>query len=110
MISPNPSSRYFRQIERQELDFRTSRGLCLLNHTPGEHCGGCVSGGFHETRSTCQPLVVYRTKGLVRHRSVAVLTWQSRVVRAFVQGRSGFEVLEHSRHRHPGVAEHPCAT
>ena len=40
--------------------------LCLLNHTPGEHCGGCVSGGVHAITSTCQPLVVNRTKGPVR--------------------------------------------
>jgi hypothetical protein len=27
----------------------------------------------------------------------------------FLDGRSGFEVFEHSGHGHPGVAKHPCA-
>src|SRR5271167_637990 len=62
--SPNPLWRYFRQIERQEVDFRTNWALCFLNHTPGEHRGGCVSGGIHEITSTWQPPVVHRTKGL----------------------------------------------
>ena len=47
--------------------------FCFLNHTPGEHCGGCVSGGVHETASTCRPLVVNGTKGLVRQRFVEPL-------------------------------------
>jgi hypothetical protein len=46
--SPNPPSRYLRQIERHEVGFRTKGVLYFSNHSPGEHCSGCVSGGVHD--------------------------------------------------------------